>query len=592
MEIPIIPSENISTLKQEFPFIYDFDPLKVQEFLEVKLNEVLQHQNRSHILSTLINTINTNFLSTISQYKDLLKSPDQTLSKNAESIKKSEDTLATLLKLIKTLTICGELGQCSPIFTSCVELIYISLDFKIVKYAIDILAKLIFIDRRFLQMVQDGLSRTIHQISMLALHRNLYNSNSITLPELLSDDSLFKDLLTTLGNKINPQKYDDSLYFEYFLNSPSITSNSTSTESDSDNIVINIPSISQLYPNDSHLVIVDKIIKEKSLSVETDSPIYDALLFRVRLALDFKNYKTRQAIISTVLSSLSFLGKVRLHMANRYELFIFQHHDLTPFMNEALHLFHLNASPSLHKDVYKMLISFAKKIFGGVYQEFFHSKLAHSETLAILFKDLLCLELKNSDPSTVDPAKITINVRPLILPRESILTPKLLAFAVKLFNKVVHEFYYDEHRRGILPEIDALSHLVGTLLAMITPASLKNFFFYDKKVINQGLALLKYLMFHRDFAREHNIMDQLIDYTENLFQLLNSDQKLYMISGESTSTWALMEKKTHIESINTFLEMISHFFVMTTRHTRADNAPTVARKVVESGLLKDAHNYF
>lgn len=55
-------------------------------------------------------------------------------------------------------------------------------------------------------------------------------------------------------------------------------------EDKSENIIITVNSISEAYPDESHFSVAKRIIKDKRIVIEEGSPIFDALLLRIRAA--------------------------------------------------------------------------------------------------------------------------------------------------------------------------------------------------------------------------------------------------------------------------------------------------------------------
>mmetsp|Transcript_6117 Transcript_6117/g.5473 ORF Transcript_6117/g.5473 Transcript_6117/m.5473 type:complete len:81 (+) Transcript_6117:786-1028(+) len=80
-------------------------------------------------------------------------------------------------------------------------------------------------------------------------------------------------------------------------------------------------------------MICKKIIKEHGLTdVEEGSPIFDALLNRIRLSINFESLATRVNIAQLVQTALGLLVAMRknANVFKKYESLIYQEENLKP----------------------------------------------------------------------------------------------------------------------------------------------------------------------------------------------------------------------------------------------------------------------
>ena len=230
---------------------------------------------------------------------------------------------AEILLSLKIFLVILEKQDVIDIFNSLehlTELLPITKNLKILKKVLDIL-DLCFssqkLRREQIAEHKEKMARMTHSISMIAYHVNLYNPMTLSLVELLSDDKKFKEYNGRQGGKYRVIQYDDNLEFEYYIPEfaiPTVTEEGATqrilgSSDDGENVKVSIDSLASQYPNDSHYSICKKIITQKGLNIEEGSPIFDSLLYRIRLAQDFTKYEKRLEIVDTVLSAISVLGK-------------------------------------------------------------------------------------------------------------------------------------------------------------------------------------------------------------------------------------------------------------------------------------------
>mmetsp|Transcript_22326 Transcript_22326/g.19206 ORF Transcript_22326/g.19206 Transcript_22326/m.19206 type:complete len:167 (-) Transcript_22326:10293-10793(-) len=97
------------------------------------------------------------------------------------------------------------------------------------------------------------------------------------------------------------------------------------------------------------------------------------------------------------------------------------------------------------------------------------------------------------------------------------------------------------------------------------------------------------LIYHKEFVRQFNVIDGIIAASENLFQLQNSKVKCFL---NNNLKWEPLEDTFRFNILKETITMISSYFVPVGRYaSRAEMAPTIARKVAESGIIKHATNY-
>lgn len=265
----------------------------------------------------ILNKIDETLEKSIQEYKEYIYHPEETYSKNKEAISRLEDTLNVVLDVLDSLSGHADVVELFSSLEWLLELLPLSASFPLIRKDLEILYKYFSypkLSTEALQNYKEKLGRFVHQVSMLALHRNLYNKSNYSLVELFCDDPKFKELSLRQGDKFFHREYKDNLDLEYFT----MTGVPEVQEADkkpkpaafdfAENIVIKVNSLKTAYPNDSHYAICKKIIKDQKLVIEDDSPIFDALLFRIRVALHFESYKYRQEIAEVVLSSLALIG--------------------------------------------------------------------------------------------------------------------------------------------------------------------------------------------------------------------------------------------------------------------------------------------
>ena len=260
-------------------------------------------------------------------------------------------------------------------------------------------------------------------------------------------------------------------------------------------------------------------------------------------------------------------------------------------MEEASDLFHLQVTPATHKRIIKMLFSIVSNDSNFKYITFFTSKFGHTGELHLALKDLTSLELKFTEKEGASESeKASLTLRSLILPKETVFKSSVLHEVLRLVLRVLERYYYDDRRRSLSPDVESLNHLVSSIMSVLSSsAAAPNFFCYSKKNILLTLRIVKMLIFHKDFVREFNIIESLVQFGENLFKMLIEEKKCYY---QKNSQWEIVEKQDLIQTLSDSLNILAYYFTPSGRHTsRAEMAPTVARKVADSGIIKCAVNY-
>ena len=293
---------------------------KVLDSLSKNLNEIVNHNQSRSILIQLLNNLDEAFEEKLFKYKEWLNDPDETLKKNIDKIEKTNSDFQIYLKVIMMLLDHQESFDLFSSLDRLIDLIILSTNLTLLRKTLDVIYKYLSNSRLKIEHIsefKDKIGRLVHYVSMIILHQNLYNPKELSFAELLADDSKFQELQAHSGGRVRPQMYHDRLEFEYFLafaNNPSMPTEHMPDKRntvDENNITIKIKSINESYPHDSHIAICKKIIHKEGLQIEENSPIFDALLLRIRLSRHFESYEDRILIVKMVLSALRLLSCFR-----------------------------------------------------------------------------------------------------------------------------------------------------------------------------------------------------------------------------------------------------------------------------------------
>jgi hypothetical protein len=283
--------------------LYDFELSKISAYIKDKISDFAKHPQFRTFLAYILNKLDATFSDALTKYRQYLKSPEESYSKNKELISKVEADMQECLLFTKHIFMRIDIVESYNCAEHIMDLIYLSNNYNLIYSAISVICNYFTTITKFSKAHNDRLGRLIHQISMIGLHRNLYNKNSLVLVELLSDDPLYKDLMASHPDKIRPTANKDNLVFEFFLN----TQSSTESDLPNENIHVEIESLKASYPDLSPYVITKKIIEDKKLPIKEDSPIFDALFFRIKFALNYEDINTRLSNIRCVLNSWVFI---------------------------------------------------------------------------------------------------------------------------------------------------------------------------------------------------------------------------------------------------------------------------------------------
>ncbi len=268
------------------------------------------------LISKLLNSLDERLENLLPQYTALIINSDATFHTKKEQFTSLQQEIHWTLKVFTI--ILHEQGGIE-LFNSLeriIDILPLASDLKLVKKALDILGLCLSssrVNKENVLKIKDKFPRLVHNVSMIALHVNLYNQDTLTLTELLSDDPKFKEFNTREGDKLRVINYQDTFEFEYYI--PNLLKQAEAEkvalvdDNANDNIRISISSLKSQFANESHYSACQKLIQEKRLNIEEGSPIFDALLFRIRLAQDFDQYHKRISIVQSVLSAFSTLGK-------------------------------------------------------------------------------------------------------------------------------------------------------------------------------------------------------------------------------------------------------------------------------------------
>ena len=292
------------------------------------MKQTVKNPKRKQIFTKLLNNLDDRLEKFLTQYKSHIQNTEVQFSGQKESIKTLEGELILLMKIYIELM---EIPKVAELFNSIervIEILPLANDLKLLQKTMDFISLYTksFNILDWLPEQEKSLPRMIHNVSMIGLHINLYNPKPLSLVELLTDDVKFKEYNTRQEGKLNEIKYGESLNFEYYIPNLQgiLQGEQTSQElNDNGNVCVYVESLKAQYPDDSHYGICKKLIKEKGLNIEEDSPIFDALLFRIRLAQDFEQFEKRVEIINTVLKAFPALCKQKNSFNFLFPLFLF-----------------------------------------------------------------------------------------------------------------------------------------------------------------------------------------------------------------------------------------------------------------------------
>ena len=275
----------------------------------------------------------------------------------------------------------------------------------------------------------------------------------------------------------------------------------------------------------------------------------------------------------------------------KYDSYIYQHRDQTKYIEEVSDLLNLQASPNIHKRTIKMLFKIAQRDTSSKYRPFFAQRLGHTGDLHLALKDLTSLELTfTKDEALSDQEKAHISLRSLLLPKQTVIKSSVLNQMLKLIHEVLEDYYYEDRRRNLNPEVESLSHLVSSIINVLgSSRAEKNFFLYSKENVLYTLKIVRMLIFHKDFVREFQIIEKIVESSENLFKILINQDKCHI---RKRSAWEVLPTEDLTEILAESINILSYYFLPMGRYSsRAEMAPTIARKVAESGIIKCAVTY-
>lgn len=235
-----------------------------------------------------------------------------------------------------------------------------------------------------------------------------------------------------------------------------------------------------------------------------------------------------------------------------------------------------------------MLLKIAQKDTSSKYRNFYTIKFGPTGDLNLALKDLTSLELKSTEKNALEKNEMpSIGVRSLILPRESIVKASVLSEMLKLVHEVLDDYYYEDRRRSLSPDVESLSHIVSSIMSLIGAVNTgKSFFLYSKENILYAFKILRMLIFNKDFVREFRMIETIVEASETLFTLLIEESKCHVYKN---SSWEILQTEDLIEILSESISILSYYFFPMGRYSsRAEMAPTVARKVAESGIIKSA----
>jgi hypothetical protein len=157
-------------------------------------------------------------------------------------------------------------------------------------------------------------------------HQNMYNTSSINITHYMRDDPRFDIFYKTLKPNEkesfqNLKGYSDYFLFEYTTPNPANRKYESIEKEQSSSLIsrqmeepkicrVEIDSLHEKYGDSMHIrEVVSNIIADYTLKIEEESPLFDALVSRVRIAYNQREYLKRLQIIGVFIESLTVYGK-------------------------------------------------------------------------------------------------------------------------------------------------------------------------------------------------------------------------------------------------------------------------------------------
>ena len=235
-------------------------------------------------------------------------------------------------------------------------------------------------------------------------------------------------------------------------------------------------------------------------------------------------------------------------------------------LNQAAELFNLKLVPQVHihvVDYFNAVVTSQEFVNAAPY---FITELGQNGTIFRAFKDSTSL--------FVD-CEGNLLAKSLILSSETVLKSEILIKFLKFIENFITIF---TPKQQLLP--DSISSLVSPTLSLFKPFPEAQIF--TSQEIEAASEIIKYFISDKDIARDHNIIDSVIEYCEFHFKQLEDQSKVYSFNKKGEK--ALLDQEKYIQIVSSTVNILSMPFPRYTA-VRAELAPTLARKIVESRVI-------
>mmetsp|Transcript_6118 Transcript_6118/g.5475 ORF Transcript_6118/g.5475 Transcript_6118/m.5475 type:complete len:98 (+) Transcript_6118:23-316(+) len=90
-----------------------------------------------------------------------------------------------------------------------------------------------------------------------------------------------------------------------------------------------------------------------------------------------------------------------------------------------------------------------------------------------------------------------------------------------MITNILEQYFFEERRRAQLIDSEQFNSMLIPLINVIHKSTKSNgVFIYQKKSISQVLKIFKLIIFNKEFIRENNVTEALIEFSESCINLL------------------------------------------------------------------------
>ena len=379
-------------------------------------------------------------------------------------------------------------------------------------------------------------------------------------------------------------EYANELIFEAYKEKEKENTSSTNQTQPQAIISVKIPNLQDKYPHQSHIMMCKKINEEYRLNLKEESPLWDALAFKIRACMNAASLSHRAHAISVAIDSLKLLVCFRklfnLHKnLRKYNQYLPPVFDFTTFVMSSFKLFHLRLIPDLHESIITCASSIMTMmdIENDEFRDFSQQIVTQYQLFQKLLKDCTTLQVEVSEDG-----KHQLVTQPVLLPQATATNQDFLGCLLYLLHIGINQSFIDNESSLPTNQIYSITGIVSSLTNILKPP-VGNHFLYNVESINITLDTFWIIIPHQNFINDLNIMDKLIERTLiDLELLLEPETKpfYHFVDGE----WRVIKKSEHFEVIQGLLKLLDSPFEHQV-NTRGQQAPTIARKMAEGNLL-------